>query len=449
MYRLKTSRAVSPHPVRRLRCMASGLALGLAVSLASLAAQAGTTTSTVTSLTSLSQRMISYRHQEHSWQTADGGIHVLINHTKQSGNNSLTLYSSHDAGATWQQQQVLNGTGASNVSDGYYDSATSSLSVIYDTVGGDIRFVTFPYDSSKRSFAAGAIQTLPRGSATTSGANPSFVTDTKGNTWAAFVETDSADGKSVIVLHLRKPGKTKWNNTGLQFGPKDATAPAPQVKRSARLVLTPAGVGMVFTVHETMYWSERPVKGDAGTPWSAAQTLYTSPNPPDSEPVSSHFNTALDGKGYIHLAFADGGALMYMRYDAKSLAWSPYATLVPASAGAQITYPQMVWQGNQNIAIISNYGEMARIYQATDRGTSAAAGDTGDFACTDRFQHTPTSQTGGLQDYTLPRLEAPSNASLFQPVPVFQQFIDYTNGYAQQRALFNSFSQSGTPGCKN
>ena len=63
------------------RVWRSGVAailLGLAVAIPA-GAIVPTIQATLTDLTSSTERMISYRHQEHLWQTADGAYHLVFN----------------------------------------------------------------------------------------------------------------------------------------------------------------------------------------------------------------------------------------------------------------------------------------------------------------------------------------------------------------------------------
>ncbi|HSI49705.1 MAG TPA: hypothetical protein VLA61_15645 [Ideonella sp.] len=377
-----------------------------------------------TNLKSATAYMVSYRHQEHMWQTADGGLHLVTNRGATRSGGTLSLYSSFDGGLNWTSQIVLSKSGPTSVSDGYFDTATSSLSLVYDTSDGNINFVTYPYDPGTRTFGVGPkVQTLPK-TAGISGVNPTFVTDTLGNTWVAMVKVVDTSQEAVIGLYRRKVGTTKWVDTGLTFGDKDAKS-APKIKRSARLVLTPSGIGMIYTVHGDMTWASRPTKGDATVPWQLG-LMYSSPYPEDDEPASSHFSVVADGKGYLHLAFTDNGGLWYQRFDASKQVWELSQNLVPVAAGKNVTYMQMSWLGNKNVALTANFGEMARVYQSADRGGTTSSGSTS-FACTYLLQHVKTADTGGQYNFGFPRLEAPSIA-LSSPVTVLQQYEDYTSG---------------------
>jgi hypothetical protein len=396
------------------------------------AAHAGVSTGVATTLTSTADRMISYRHQEHLWQTADGAVHVMINRGKQTTGDALGLYSSFDGGTTWTLQATLPKTDAYSVSDGALSGTL--LNMVYGSSAGEVRFAQFSYNTSTHIWSVVTTQRVPVSSTSVTGINPSLVIDRNGNAWAAYVEVNSTTGASVIVLSRRASGATTWTNTGLTFGPKDNLSAYPAVKRSARLLLTPGGIGMVYTVREQYFWAERPTAGVATKAWTQlASPLYTSPYPPDTEPMSSHFSTVVDNKGYIHMAFADGGNLLYQRYDATALAWG---TAKQLTTGLSSTYPQVAWLGAGQIAIAVNVDSNARVYQASDRGASPQ-----NFVCTDRLMH-PVATTG--VDYGYPRIEIPSAPVKGFPVPVLQQYIDGS----LQRALHYQFASSTAAGCQ-
>ena len=62
---------------------------GLATTLASISVRAGTT-----NLTSSNDREISYRHQQHLVQSADGALHLLFNRGSLTPGPGLSLFSS-------------------------------------------------------------------------------------------------------------------------------------------------------------------------------------------------------------------------------------------------------------------------------------------------------------------------------------------------------------------
>ena len=86
---------------------ASAIAMLLLFGPAAALAQTQTVRAGSTDLYSSSERMISYRHQEHMWQTADGALHLVINRGTLTPAPGLALYCSFDGGSTWLLMQAL------------------------------------------------------------------------------------------------------------------------------------------------------------------------------------------------------------------------------------------------------------------------------------------------------------------------------------------------------
>jgi len=425
---------------RRVAGLAAfALAAGVLGSLASMApAWAGVISPTVSSLSGTNQRLISYRHQEHMWITDDGVYHLLANRGAQTSGDSLQLYNSTD-GITWTAALSLAGTGAKSTSDGSLSNGV--LSVVYSGLSDEILFAPLKYDPTTQAWQMkGPGQTVrpktPGGSA--GATNPSLVQDRAGNFWVSFVEQDNVTGTSVLVLYYRVAGGNTWVNTGVTFGPQDALSTLDSPQRSARLVLTPNGIGVVYSVREGIFWQQRPAGGTPQDPWQAQQTLDPGdPNNVDTDPMASHFSLATDDQGYMHLAFVNAGFPFYLRYNAAAnvLAWSVPATQL-TSDSINAGYPQMSWMGGSQVALVVNAGSMPRLYQSASRGAK------GSFVCTDRMTHPQATTDNGL-NFDHPRIETPSKV----PSGVSPMLMQYTkNGV--QKAYAYSFDASSVAGCQ-
>lgn len=75
------------------KCIGRALVIGLAATLwtAPLAAQVEIPAG-LTDLSSTSERVISYRLQEHMWQTPDGASHAMINRGRGAALPTQSLY---------------------------------------------------------------------------------------------------------------------------------------------------------------------------------------------------------------------------------------------------------------------------------------------------------------------------------------------------------------------
>jgi len=66
---------------------------------------------TTTNLASSNERMISYRHQQHLVQTADGALHLLLNRGTLSPGPGLSLFSSFDGAAPLPDVETVDDSG--------------------------------------------------------------------------------------------------------------------------------------------------------------------------------------------------------------------------------------------------------------------------------------------------------------------------------------------------
>jgi hypothetical protein len=396
---------------------------------------------TVQNMTSDVDRMISYRHQEHSWQTSDGHIHVMVNTGVSAlgvigGGNGLTLFSSPDYGATWTQGPILANTGVYSTSDGVL--VGNNLNLVYSTNrspggdGGSIQFVVLSYDA-QNGWTLGTPETVFDASAnnnTVVGLDPSIAIDqhSQPRIWCAFVTENIGSSPSYppssIKLAERDPS-TGWQDTGLIFGPTtaeqilspDGVTSAIGVVRSARLVTTSDGIGMLYTVHQSFFWTHRLDASAVPTQWTAPKAIFTSALPYDKNPYGSHFCVVTDNQHNLHLAMVDHGRLLYARYIDSNKAWMQPRVLADGSIKA--TYPKISLV-NGMLEIFVNAGDDIWGYQSTDKGMTFPSANT--YVLTHADTTTTLGDVGPL-DFSNPRVEVPAilNASI---IPVLQQYKD-------------------------
>jgi hypothetical protein len=355
-----------------------------------------------TTLDSDSDRMISYRHQEHMWQTADGATHVVINRgTLAQPGASLVLYSSFDSGKSWIEMLALGNSGIYSTADGVL--VGNDLSLTYPSLTGKILFAVVHYDDVLKNWSPVRTETVFASSGIR-GINPALAIDSQGTIWCAFVNVDNASNAANIRLVQQAPGVPGWQDTGLIFGPTDNTS----IERSARPVVLSDGVGMVYTVHENIFWAYRLNGWPATAPW-IEQTLFTSAPPYDDDPYASHFSVVADDQKNLHMATVDHGQVLYFRFDNQTQAWNPSRFLTKdINAG----YLQ-VSMALGNLAIFFNTYNYVKVLQSTD------------FGATFSFTHFLTHELpppGGTISYALPRIETPGLS--LGPIPVFQQYTD-------------------------
>lgn len=364
-----------------------------------------------TTLSSTSDRIISYRHQEHSWQTADGAWHLVINRGALSRGASLVLYSSYDSGATWQATASLAGSDRTSTCDGLL--LGTQLLLVYPDTADDIRLAALSYDAGARRWSLYGTE-LVAGSALVNFLNPALTMDARGRLWCAYVLQNPRTSNVAIRLSCKLTGTTSWTDTRLTFGVVGSDG----IKRSARPVLLADGVGMVYSVDASIYWAKRLDDWSEDSSW-ALSTIFS--GQPDADPYASHFSVVTDAFGNVHLAAVDAGRVVYARLLRGELAWRPALELTGFS-GANYVQTSLC---NGNLVVIGNTSDQTlQLYQSSDAG--------GTFALTAHLTHAPAPQ-GGNVSYNLPRVEAPGRST--SPLPVFQQ---YQQGTTEKLLLFSA-----------
>lgn len=376
-------------------------ALGLAATPEAFAA---TILGTPTTVDGTAERMISYRHQEHSWQTGDGATHLMVNRGSLSPGATLTLYSSPDDGLTWTSAIALANTNAYATSDGVL--VGDDLWVVYSSAASTILFSILHYDSVTGTWALSATERVFK-SSTTAALNPAMAIDALGAAWCAFVGTDSATGNHTLRMAQRAADGSAWLDTGLVFGTPDADT----IQRSARPIVTATGVGMVYSVHEELYWAHRSNEHPFDEAWE--NTLIFTGSPEGLDPYSSHFSLAADSQGALHMAAVDQGRIVYFRSLDQGQVWE--SRVITRDIGA--TYPQIsVIRGSDTLAVFSDTERSSvKVLRSHD------GGDT--FSATDLLVHAAPVPGSGT-NYSNPRVEVPSLSG--DIIPVVQQYVDGT-----------------------
>ncbi|WP_325649737.1 hypothetical protein [Ideonella sp.] len=440
-------------------CAAGALLLG--------AAQAAEQPGQATTLTSTAKEMISFRHQKHSWITDDGRYQLLYN--SGVNGNALQLSTSTD-GVSWMPSVVLIDTDEASSADGSLNAGL--LSVVYSTARHGISFAPLKYDPAKGWKIKGPGQVVRPGSENDDKTFkhkpaylPSLVEDHAGNFWAVFLEqTLTKETKStqtalaVLRLYYRPKDGSTWSDTGMTFG--DSANPnralnAP--KLSGRLVRTPDSIGLVFADGADIWWAQLP-KGSAwNDKWQASTLLIqgTPDSEADKDPYASHFSTATDDQGNIHLVYADAKIPYYRRFNASvedgGPAWSMNSVAFskePMNTG----YPEVSHLGGSNIAVVfnaqvpdpttgNNKLSNLRVWQSATRG-GPNGGQTG-WVCTDVLTHAKAGENPS--QYQHMRNEMPASVpATVQPL-VLLQHQPTTSTY---EARGYQFPVSGINGCK-
>jgi len=398
------------HRSLKQRCTLQFLSAVLAICAAGTSvAQVVTLSPVITGITGTAERMISYRHQEHSWQTSDGGIHLLVNRGTVPTGDSLVLYSSYDAGATWTPVITLPDSDAVSTGDGTLVTVngTANLLVVYGTSQAtqNIMYKTLTYNSAARTWTVASTQTVFTSPAVAA-SNPALGIDSAGIYWAVYTAQDRATLLNQEQLSYRAMPSKTWTSTPVVFGGTDNS-----LQHSARPIAYRNGIAMIYEDGQTLYWAYRLTGWAVTAPW-VSFAIGTGLPAPSQNPYGSHFSAVADGAGNIHLAYVANQQLVYRRYLSSTDTWGATRPMTPSTI--QAAYVQAVLAGS-NVMLMVNYMQSIEVLQSTDAGNT--------FAFTQALVHA-RPPTGSTLSYNNPRIEAPSHAT--SPVPTWQQYVDGT-----------------------
>ncbi len=373
---------------RSCRCP---LAMGLAVMLwaNSVAAQVEIAAG-LTDLSSTSERVISYRFQEHMWQTPDGATHAMINRGLYSPGATLVLHSSYDGGSTWAPKATYSQSDLIATSDGQLSG--NDLHVVYSDSNLAIRYNVVRYQAALRRWASvRGMVVAESGGVTRQG--PACALDNQGGIWCSFVTRDAAIGRAAIELAYLRRLPIKWSGTLAVVGPVDNASFT--VERSARPIRLSDGMGLIYTVHNTFYFAKRLDGWSLDAPWSSTR-LFDADLVDDVDPYESHFSVARDGFGNTHLATTSGGKVVYSRLVNGAVAWEPLRILADL---ADANFVKVSAAGGQVLVVANNTLTTSGVYASNDQGQS--------FALTYNLSHAAL-QTSNNAILVFPRVEMPS-----------------------------------------
>jgi hypothetical protein len=365
---------------------------------------------TFTSMTSSATRMVSYRDQNHSRQTSDGAVHLVINLGASPSGDGLALYSSFNNGATWTQMFVLPKTDGASTDDGVLTNTPTgaTLQLMYGTSPniGSIVYATATYNSATQSWTLNSTQTAYSAKGIVA-SNPAFASDSAGNLWCGFTAETSATLEYQEDMIYLAAGAQQWANTGLIFGQADNTT-----QHSARPVAYAGGIGVVYQDEITLYWAYRLNSFAFNTPW-VTTTMYVGLPPVSADPYDTHYSVVADSEDNLYLAFIAAPAdLTFTIFSSSANAWGAMQTLETSTNSPG--YPQVSIAGG-NLLLMANYMNSVEVLQSTNSGVS--------FTETQMLTH-PAVVSGSGINYNKPRVEVPRYST--SPVPVWQQYVDGT-----------------------
>lgn len=395
---------------RRALALGAGTLLGAGLLPTPASAAVTSIPAVGTSLSSGSDRMISYRFQSRMWQTADGGTHLMINRGPLSPDASLVLYSSFDNGRTWAAALALQQTNFGSTLDGHLDGNT--LRIVFSTSTGQVNYIALTYDPATRVWTRKRVEPVFAVAGLVA-SSPAFVIDNAGAGWCCYAVQDTVSLKWSLRMSYRVPGDTGWRDSEQTFGDTESQ----NSERAGRPVKLPTGVGLVYTDQKIIAWATRVDGAPMRSAWTDNTLLLQTPPDGDGRgPYGGHFSVVTDPLGNLHLATVDMTRIVYFRFLQSTQQWDPVRALTtPVFA---IYVQATISDGN--LVIIGNANEQLQVIQSTDFGNT--------FAKTHLLTHPKPT---GSQDFANARMESPSESR--SPIPVLQQ---YTDGVVQRLMYF-------------
>lgn len=313
---------------------------------------------TTTNLKSTTDRMISYRHQRHTWITNDGAIHVLFNQGQNQYDASLVLYSSFDDGKSWNWMLSIPNTNSESTADGFL--VGQKLSLAYSSATGSILFLPLTYNFINKKWKVEQTNTIykARNFVATS---PTIAVDNRGNLWTAFIAQQNSTKNYSIKLFNSSDRGLNWGNTNVRLGIIDQSA-----RKSARLLTLKDRIGVVYTNGDTFYWAYKIDSFFFNTPWQS-QLIFTYQPGSNNSLYSSHFSLVSDSLNNIHLATHDLGKLMYLKFDGQKQIWQPPKIL---SEDEQVGYMQTSLSADNKLLITYNQLTQVGVFESSNYGES-------------------------------------------------------------------------------
>ena len=352
--------SVAPDRRQFMQQVSAGLAVMAWAHRDASAAGPPSVQATLTDLTGNSERIISYRHQEHLWQTSNGAYHLILNRGTLPPAPGLALYSSYDGGSSWVLARSFADTNDNSTSDGVLNG--DDLSLVYQTSSGNVIFEKLHYDGSMRTWTVLNSETA-YASSQFEAINPALDTDGRGTVWCAFDARDRVTNDVNIRMFSRTGGGSTWTDTGLIFGPTDHRS----IERSARPLAMSGGMGMIFTVRETMYWATRTDTLPDNSAWTISTLFVGTPAFRTVDPYASHFSAVVDAQNNVHVVTIDNYDVFYFKRSAGSGSWT---TQVQLDDDKKAAYLQGAFANGKLTAGWSVQRGRASIVQSSDSGAT-------------------------------------------------------------------------------
>lgn len=360
-----------------------------------------------TPIESTSEGLISSRFQQHSWITEDGSVHVLAN----SG-DSLDLYSSKDNGLTWTSIRVASNTDDSARSDGVL--IDGRLTITYSAQDDSIYVAQLVYSEANSSWSQ-PIRAEVASDSDTRYSRPSIAIADDGRVVVVYSAKDRQTGNESLRASWSQDQGRSWREFNGELASPDGTS-----QMSGDVIATDDGFGLIYTEGgETSFYEQLPGSQQDTINWIEysfeggiqSRQLLLERGDAQNDPDGTHFSSAIDNDGNIHLATNDGeGSVVYLRYDHITGQWTEpiqLATYDTGSAGAD--YMELSISAENDIYVAYN------AKSGPDRYIEVSSSENGglSWSIDSRLTQSINDNPGNI------RMETPSYIG--STLPVFQQ----------------------------
>ena len=308
----------------------------------------------LTEMESDSDKIISYKHQEHMWVTADGALHMMIKY-----NIGMSLYSSFDQGKTWQEMLATQGIEQPASSDGVW--VCDYLYTVYSTQQGNIGVAKLHYDKENKTWSAISQQTVETGPDVTA-TRPTITADSSGRLWVAFPANHILIQRKYIRVYYSQDEGTSWQDSGMRLGTENAK------DKAARILALSDRIGIIYSDNDRKdaigRWAYRMNDWPFEQAWQD-QEIGRHPYKYFQDPLGTHYNVVVDNTNNIHVTSSDAGELVYFRYDSHTQAWESPTVVDQIQKTA---YTQLSITPDNRIFLIHNSGVNVIILMSQNQG---------------------------------------------------------------------------------
>ncbi len=287
------------------------------------------------------------RMQDKIIETPDGAIHIVLNEGRFAG---LTLRSSYDNGATWDETYRFEDTGRFSTAHLQMLPDGETLTVSFQGDDGEIYYQALDYDADTHGWSALADPSLAvEGIASGRVSLPNHLVAEDGTIYAVAIQSNIFAPR--ITLSSSEDGGASWSTETTRFPDHEAA--------SARLVSTPEVTGVLLATDTNISWLD-----------GATGALEEVSDLGSYQVFASHYSVTVVGND-IYLANVteeETPQLEFFIYDGDTRSWSE--RISPDHTFASEAYVQL--SSNEEGHLYMTFDEigtgLVRVLESVDGG---------------------------------------------------------------------------------